>query len=364
MKTSRIQSPESTQLAASESLLQLSLQRKRTVSNATDDASNDSDRNKNNNNNNKEEEEKAIAGPVIVDLSNETDDETITDDEIITDDDSDYEEPTKKPPSSSSSASFPQASAKKARTTSITDYYPVAAAAPATKKKTAAARPVEHGIVDQAFHLVTSATEKTLPSQLETIKELFSAPGKNGDLPNPSTMNKRWTSLLQKKLKPGTELQVRCQTYVNQNFKKNKGNRGPHKKIDVRANTNFIEKYWNGSKFLILPKKPAKGSFEEAFDPKDYPDWEIFKTYEYISHRIFVKEGLRNRLKPRALKDNTNAQRAETARGEKKLVIVQKVYCYPDGKKQPIVDFARTSDTKYPGASVFLLARIEDKNNY
>ena len=222
-------------------------------------------------------------------------------------------------------------------------------------------RPVDANLMFEAANLLSFATEETLPDHLNRVSELLKKPNRNSKTLPTGSINWRLNRFLDSHLVKGSKLQKKCKENVQGNVKKNRGNRNAGGPIDINANDAIVKKYWNGQPFLILKHAPEKGSFEQTFQPKDKPEWRIFEEYGYVNPRNFVFEGFRKRLQNKKLQNSTNQEKAGTLRGVKTINVIKKVYCYPDGENQPILDIAKVSDKKYPGAIVFCLAQLVDK---
>ncbi len=218
-------------------------------------------------------------------------------------------------------------------------------------------RPLEMSIVYEAANLLSLTNAERLEFDLIRVHQLFCAPGRKGDMPTSEVIGTRWKSLLERHI-IDDDFRNQCRTFVDENFKRNTGNRDAYKATNLDTNDQVMKIIWNGKKFLIQKETPKDNTPAKTFDASQSM-LPLFKKYFYVHHDWFVFRGVKERTYDRKRKGNTNHQQGAKLEGKRSLKTICKFYVFLDGSnRKPIWVRAKLPDKGPPGSATFCLCQL------
>ena len=218
-------------------------------------------------------------------------------------------------------------------------------------------RPLEMNIVHKAANLLSMTNEARLEYDLIRIHQHFCAPERNGDVPTSKVIGTRWKSLFERHI-IDDDFREKCQTFVEENLKRNTGNRNAYKATDLKTNDEVMKLLWKGKKFLIQQKTPEEDMPAKLFDASQ-SKLRLFETHFYVHQYWFVFNGVKERVNTRKRKGNTNHQQGIKLQGKRKLKTLCKYHVFLDGSNREPIPVRANGPNKGPhGSTTFCLCQL------
>ena len=227
-------------------------------------------------------------------------------------------------------------------------------------------RPLEMNIVLEAANRLHSSSKATIEANLDKVQALFSAPGSNGIPPTPPVVGTRFKLLVDSHILC-PRLKKKVKTYVNENFKKSRGNRSKYKRSVLDDNDKVTKLLWTGRRFLVHIVPPADGEVAEDFDfqGEEWSQYQILRDNYYINPKFFSsRNGLKERVYDRQKKGNTNHKKRRNPSGKRGIVTLQKVYIWMDDPtREPIVSGKSAAMDRGDRSTTLYLCYLEDRGD-